>query len=107
MHSVNCIIQYTVMILPEGMEEAPTFLTVTVVGVLRWYIAFMILTAEDNSEHPKVTYHLKIASSSELKKQPSKHTNMAKILKVSQSLKFLKFQDSVMDIVAHALELST
>jgi hypothetical protein len=54
-----------------------------------------------------VTYHLKIASSSELKKQPSKRTNMARILKVSQSLTFEKFQDSVMDIVAHALELST
>ena len=32
---------------------------------------------------------------------------MAQILKVSQSLTFEKFQDSVMDIVAHALVLST
>jgi hypothetical protein len=32
---------------------------------------------------------------------------MARILKVSQSLTFEKFQDSVMDIVAHALDLST
>jgi hypothetical protein len=53
-----------------------------------------------------VTYHLKIATSSELKKQPSKRINMARILKVSQSLDFEKFQDSVMDVVAHALELS-
>jgi hypothetical protein len=62
--------------------------------------------AEDNSKHPKVTYHLKIASSSsELKKQPLKRTNMARILKLSQSLNFEKFQDSVMEIVAHALDL--
>ena len=70
-------------------------------------IALTVTFTEDNSEHRKVTYHLKIASSSELKKQPSKRMNMARILKVSQSLKFQKFQDSVMDIVAHVLELST
>ena len=69
-------------------------------------IALTAIT-EDNSENYIVTYHLKIVSSSELKKQPSKHTNMAQILKVSQSLKFPKFQDSVMDIVAHVLGLST
>lgn len=67
----------------------------------------LTVMAEDSSEHPKVTYHLKIASSSELKKQPSKRMNMARILKVSQSLKFEKFQDSVMDVVTHALGLST
>ena len=43
----------------------------------------LTVIAEDNSKHPKVTYHLKIASSSELKKQPSKCINMAQILKVS------------------------
>ena len=65
----------------------------------------LTVIAEDNSEHPKVTYHLRITStSSQLKKQPSKRTNMAWILKLSQSL---KFQDSIMDIVAHALDLST
>lgn len=66
-----------------------------------------MVIADDDFERPKVTYHLKIATSSELKKQPSKRINMARILKVTQSLAFEKFQDSVMDIVAHALGLST
>ena len=69
-------------------------------------IALTVIT-EDNSEHCKVTYHLKIASLSDLKKQLSKYANMAQILKVSQSLKFQKFQNSVTDIVAHVLGLST
>ena len=43
----------------------------------------LTVIAEDNSEHPKVTSHLKITSSSKLKKQLSKRTNMARILKVS------------------------
>jgi hypothetical protein len=70
------------------------------------FTALTVIT-EDNSEHPKVTYHLKIASASELKKQPSKRTNVARILKVAQSLKFPKFQNSITDIVAHVLGLST
>jgi hypothetical protein len=54
-----------------------------------------------------VTYHLKIALSTELKKQPSKRNNKARLLKVPQSITLDKLQDAIMEKVADALEIST
>jgi hypothetical protein len=67
----------------------------------------LTLLADKNPDPPKVTYHLKIAQSSELKKQPSKRTNMARILKVAQSLTMEELQDAIVEIIADALQLST
>jgi hypothetical protein len=67
----------------------------------------LTLLADKNPDPPKVMYHLKIAQSSELKKQPSKRTNMARILKVAQSLMMEELQDAIVEIIADALQLST
>lgn len=67
----------------------------------------MTVSVEKKPEPPKVTYHLKIATLSELKMQPSKCNNKAWILKVSQSLMLDELQDAIMEKVADALQLST
>jgi hypothetical protein len=67
----------------------------------------LTVSVEKKPEPPKVTYHLKITASSELKKQPSKRNNKARILKVSQSLTLDELQDAIMEKVANALQLST
>jgi hypothetical protein len=67
----------------------------------------LTILADKTPEPLKVTYHLKIAQSSEPKKQPSKRTNMARILKVAQSLTIEEHQDAIVEIVADALQLST
>ena len=58
-------------------------------------------------EVPTVTYHLKVASHSELKKQPAKQDNKAQILKVSLTLPWVQMQDAILDKAAEVLKIST
>jgi hypothetical protein len=55
---------------------------------------------------PKVTYHVKIASSSEYKKPPPKRANKVQLLKVPQSLTWGNLQDAIVEKAANALGLS-
>ena len=58
-------------------------------------------------EAPTVTYHLKVASHSELKKQPAKRDNKARILKLSLTFPWVQMQDAILDKVAEVLKIST
>jgi hypothetical protein len=55
----------------------------------------------------KVTYHIKVAPSSQCKKIPSKRVNKARLLKAPQSLAWGELQDAIVEKAADALDLST
>ncbi|KAF8221884.1 hypothetical protein L208DRAFT_1382079 [Tricholoma matsutake] len=57
-------------------------------------------------EVPTITYHLKVASHFELKKQPAKWDNKAQILKLLLTFPWVQMQDAILDKVAEVLKIS-
>ncbi|KAG6834674.1 hypothetical protein H0H93_008104 [Arthromyces matolae] len=61
-------------------------------------------SSRDSTERT-ITYHLKIATASELDKAPVKRNNKARIAKKSQNLSFLDFQNEITKIATDVLKL--